>query len=272
MLGKVRSWAVRLKREVIKRVAPYRIVRDLEARQFGWFKHETHELLPGFPITQNDTFVDVGCGDGMSSEFAALCGAEVFAFDIDPDAIASVERRMKGKNPARPFRAAVSDSNPLPLSDGTATRVVCQEVIEHVDDPRQFLAELVRIGKPGARYLLTVPDPASEALQKSLAPDIYWRKPNHLRVLGREEFDGLVEGAGLTIEARTHYSFFWTMWWALFWADKGGFEFGSAGTPVLGHWNKCWTALMAAPNGARVKKALDDHMPKSQIVLARKAA
>ncbi|WP_215199644.1 methyltransferase domain-containing protein, partial [Escherichia coli] len=40
----------------------------------------------------------------------------------------------------------VSDCDPLPLADATATRVVSTEVIEHVDDPRQFLAELVRVG------------------------------------------------------------------------------------------------------------------------------
>ena len=50
-------------------------------------------------------------------------------------------------------------------------------------------------------YLLTVPDPVGESLQKKLAPDLYWRTPNHLRVFERDEFDRLVIEAGLTIEA-----------------------------------------------------------------------
>jgi SAM-dependent methyltransferase len=254
---------------------PYEVIRDFEAREFGWFNEDKRELLTGFPIGGGDTVVDVGCGDGMSSAFASSLGAEVYAVDIDPEAIRAVETRIRQwhHNPRRPFRTVLSDANPLPLPDGVATRVLAQEVMEHVDDPRQFMSELVRVGRPGALYLLSVPDSASESLQKALAPEIYWRKPNHLRVFGRDDFDRLVDDAGLEIEKRAHYSFYWSMWWALFWSDRGdGIPFGAPATPVLEHWNKTWAALREAPGGARIKKALDAFMPKSQVIIARKAA
>jgi SAM-dependent methyltransferase len=272
MLSKVRNWARRVRRGVVGRVAPYRVVRDLEARQFGWFRHETGELLPGFTIGAGDTVVDVGCGDGMSSEFAALCGAEVHAVDIDPSAIDAVRRRMESVPLRRPFHTVLSDCNPIPLPDGVATHVLAQEVMEHVDDPRQFLAELVRIGRPGARYLLTVPDPASESVQKSLAPDIYWRRPNHLRIFGRDEFEALVRDGGLEVQGRCSYGFFWSMWWALFWSGGRGTQFGDPITPLLKRWNKTWAALLASPDGPRIRAALDQALPKSQILIARKAA
>jgi SAM-dependent methyltransferase len=252
-------------------LAPYKIISEIEARQFGWFNEDKGELLPGFRVGEADTVADVGCGTGLFSTFSATCGAEVFAVDIDPEALKAVRQRMVGMKPRRPFHVILSDANPLPLPDGMATRVLAQEVLEHVDDPRQFMGELVRIGKPGALYLLSVPDPASEAIQKGVAPDLYWRKPNHLRIFGRDEFDQLVRGAGLEIVQRTHFSFYWSMWWALFWSDKGGFEFGAPATPVLAHWNKTWAALLKTPNGHRIKQALDDFAPKSQILIARKA-
>jgi SAM-dependent methyltransferase len=255
----------------MRALTPYKYVRDRDAEEFGWYNLKTGELLRGFPVGGEDVVVDVGCGDGPSVEFAALQGAEVYAVDIDPAAIANVRRRLQDIPQGRPCHTLVSDCDPLPLDDGVATRVICQEVMEHVDDPRRFIAELVRIGRPGARYLLTVPDPASETLQRALAPECYWRKPNHLRVFGRDEFDWLVRDAGLTIEWRGHYSFYWSMWWALFWSGHGDFEFGSAGTRVLKYWNKTWAALMAAPKGAHVRKALNDFMPKSQLIIARKA-
>jgi SAM-dependent methyltransferase len=192
--------------------------------------------------------------------------------DIDPAAVRAVGRRMRGWRLSRPFRAIQSDANPLPLPDGVATRVVCQEVMEHVDDPRQFLGELVRVGKPGSLYLLTVPDPASESLLKNIAPEVAWRKPNHVRVFGREEFEGLVAGSGLEVVRRSRGSFYWSMWWALFWSMDGFFAAGAPGTPVLKEWNKTWAALLAAPNGARIKQALDDFAPRSQILISRKAA
>lgn len=257
---------------LLRRIAPHQFIAERESELCGAFNLAQRELLPGFSIGETDTVVDVGCGEGYASQFAARCGAAVYAVDIDPRALAAVERNMQGQNLQRPFHTLLSDVNPLPLADGVATRVVAQEVLEHVDDPQQFLGELVRVGRPGTLYFLSVPDPGSEFLQKRLAPAGYWCKPNHVRVFGREEFDRLVRDAGLEIEKRLSYSFFWAMWWVLFWSGEGDIEIGSPGTPVLTHWHKTWTALLKTPNGPRIKQALDDFMPKSQVILARKAA
>lgn len=259
-------------RRLHERLRPDRFVDRSEGEHFGLFNEQTRELLGGFAIGPADTVVDVGCGAGCASVFASDCGAAVFAVDVDPLALATVSQRMRGRKPARPFRTLLSDANPLPLSDGLASRVVAQEVLEHVDDPRSFLAELVRVGRPGALYLLSVPDPASEAVQKLLAPEAYWQKPNHLRVFKREEFADLVKSAGLSIEKRLSYSFFWSMWWFLYWSSEYEVAAGAPGTPVLAHWNKTWAALLKTPNGPRIKQALDEAMPKSQVILARKAA
>jgi SAM-dependent methyltransferase len=273
MWKKIVRRARRMWKNSLEALAPHRHVATFEYEQFGWYNGQTRELLPGFPLGDTDVVADIGCGDGPSSVFAADCGATVYAVDIDPQAIAAVRRHVRGRKLAKPFHTVVSDANPLPLGDGVATCVVAQEVMEHVDDPRQFIDELVRIGRPGARYLLSVPDPASESLQKALAPEVYWRKPNHLRVFSREDFERLVREAGLEIERRDYYSFFWSMWWVLFWsASKGVSKFGSPGSPVLSHWNKTWAALLKTPNGPHIKKALDEFMPKSQIIIARKAA
>jgi SAM-dependent methyltransferase len=250
---------------------PHEIVAETDADQFGWYRRDRRELYTGFAIGMDDTFVDVGCGDGGSCVFAALCGAaKVIATDIDPRQIETVKSRVATEAQARAFEAYVSDSNPLPLASGMASKVVCQEVLEHVDDPPAVMAELVRIGQAGAQYLITVPDPVSESVQRHVAPSCYWEKPNHLRIFQREQFDRLVREAGLIIEARRPYSFFWAMWWALFWADVRVMKFGSPGSPVLRYWNKTWQALIESPNGAAVRKALDATMPKNQVLLARK--
>lgn len=259
-------------RRMYETLLPHKFVDRWEGDRFGLFNEQTRELLGSFPIGASDTVVDVGCGAGSASFFAADCGAAVYAVDIDPCVLAKVEERMRGRKPVRPFRTLLSDANPLPLSDGVATRVVAQEVLEHVDDPRRFVAELVRVGQPEALYLLSVPDPTAERVQKSLAPEAYWRKPNHLRIFEREEFARLVSDSGLSIEKRLPYSFFWSMWWILFWSGQGDLAAGTPGTPVLEHWNKTWAELRKTPNGPRIMQALDEFMPKNQVILARKAA
>lgn len=252
---------------------PYEVICQKEAELFGLHRSENGEYFPGFRVTSADTVVDVGCGVGGACVFAADEGAEVIGVDIDPDMIEVAKKRLREETSSRRWQAHLSDSNPLPLESATATKVICQEVLEHVDDPASMLSELARIGRPGALYLLSVPDTVAENVQKTLAPETYWRKPNHLRIFDRAAFDRLVEDAGLTIERRETYSFYWSMWWILFWAEPQiTRHFGGPITPVLRYWNKTWAALLAAPEGPRIKKALDKFMPKTRFILARKAA
>lgn len=240
-----------------------------DAKLSGWFHAGTGELLEGFPITAADTVLDVGCGDGAASVFAARCGAEVISTDVDDAKIERVRRKLAAI-PARAFRCLVSNTCPLPLPDASATRIVAMEVLEHVDDPRQFMEELVRVGKPEAKFLLAVPDPVAESIQQVVAAPAYWQRPNHIRIFARDEFERLVADAGLTIEHRLRYGFFWSMWWILFWGCDQ--EFGEPDAPLLQSWTDTWQALLANPKAAHIRKALNDFMPKSQVLIARKAA
>jgi ubiquinone/menaquinone biosynthesis C-methylase UbiE len=237
----------------------------------GWFNNATGELFRGFPVGPSDTHLDVGCGDGGATLFAARQGCRVIATDVQADKIEALDRRLGMEATTRPgYQCLVSDTNPLPLPDGTATRITCSEVLEHVPDPAVFLAELVRVGAPGALYLLTVPDPASEAAQRELAPESYWRPPNHVRILERDEFANLVTDAGLTIEARHLVGFYSAVWWTLFWS--AGQQLGDEERPLLAAWTSMWEQVLAHPDGLKLKGALDRCLPKSQIIVARKAA
>lgn len=242
-------------------------LRDMIAA--GWFQAATGELFTGFPVGPADTYLDVGCGDGGATLFAARQGSRVIATDVRPDKLAVLGRQLAAAG-ATAYECILSDTNPLPLPDETATRITCSEVLEHVPDPESFIRELVRVGATESLYLLTVPDPASEAVQQELAGETYWRPPNHVRIFEREDFARLVTDAGLEIEARHSVGFYTSVWWALFWS--AGQELGEAEKPLLAGWTAAWERVLAHPDGLKIKQALDRCLPKSQVIIARKPA
>jgi SAM-dependent methyltransferase len=242
----------------------------------GWFNQDTKELFTGFPVGQGDIVADIGCGMGGHAQFCARQGARLLLVDADPRRVEQAAAGIAALAGHAPFEAYVSESNPLPIADGAATKIVCSEVLEHVDSPEALLAELARIGRPGALYLLACPDPRSEALQQRTAPQAYFEKPNHVRIIQHDEFARYVEDAGLAIVSRHVYGFFWSIWLAFFWNCGISLEeatektFQLPGQVVLDNWLRTWQSLLDQPNGLKIKHALDQVMPKSQIIIARK--
>jgi 2-polyprenyl-3-methyl-5-hydroxy-6-metoxy-1,4-benzoquinol methylase len=53
------------------------------------------------------------------------------------------------------------DSGRTPLPDGYAEVVVSAETIEHLENPRAFMRELVRLVKPGGWVVITTPNQLS---------------------------------------------------------------------------------------------------------------
>ncbi len=246
-----------------------------DAVRSGWFNQASGELVSGFAITAADVVLDVGCGAGAATLFAARCGAEVIFSDMDADKINQLHQRIRAETRVK-ATPLVGDTNPLPLPDGHASRVIAMEMLEHVDDPAQVLAELVRVAKPGALLLLTVPDATGEYIQQQLAPASHFQKPNHIHIFTREQFASLVIDAGLVIENRQYYSFYWAMWMCLYWASSPAGEGATLDQirepypPLLNEWANTWHQLMQIPEGDKVIEKLNDLMPKSQIIIARK--
>jgi 2-polyprenyl-3-methyl-5-hydroxy-6-metoxy-1,4-benzoquinol methylase len=237
-----------------------------DSNRDGWYSEASSELCPGFAITSGDTVADVGCGDGGNIIFCARYAFKVIAVDVDSERLSNTERSLRKEAKAE-YAVHLSDGNPLPIDTETVDKIICMEVLEHVDDPGQFIDELVRIGKPGALYLLTVPDALSEAVLKQVAHPSAYQKPNHIRVFSREEFESLVLTAGLQILEHRYRGFYWAVWHALAW--RCGFDVKGR-HPILDHWAKTWMGLIELPQGDDCIRALDRAMPKSQMILARK--
>ena len=251
----------------------------VDAVQSGWFLQDSGELFSGFAITSDDIVLDVGCGEGAASRFCANQGATVIFSDTEQSTLTALARQLENTI-AKNTCPILCETNPLPLPDNSVSKIISMEMLEHVDHPKQIIAELARVGKPGAQYLISVPAAAGEELQKTIAPKGYYQTPNHIHIFQSEQFEKLITDAGLIIEQSHQSGFYWLMWMCMFWASEytNGKSLKTAIReeiappfhPLLDNWSSVWLKLITTEEGKEVKKALDQCLPKTQIIVARK--
>lgn len=157
--------------------------------------------------------VDVGCGDGMASAVAlatclASAGASVgiVGFDWSESAVRQASAR------GIPVARASADAEGLPLAPASVDVVIMSEIIEHLVDPDQALAEARRVLVPGGSLLLSTPNLAAWYNRGLLAVGVQplftevslhgiygrpgTRVVGHLRVFTRRALVGLLEAHG----------------------------------------------------------------------------
>ena len=245
----------------------------------GWYQQGGNELFTGFPIAAQDTVLDFGCGGGGASLYCGRAGAEIYFADTDEEKLRSVEERLR-ETTARGINKLLITGTALDLDHNTMTRVIAMEVLEHTPNPREILAELVRVAKPGALFLLTVPDARGEELQRHVAPASYFTEPNHIQVFTREDFTELVEGAGLTIEKYFNQGFYWLIWLCFNWLSRReeGRELDVIAQDTIVPpynelsqlWSTTWHRLLKTQGGPELKQVLDNQIPLTQGIIARK--
>ena len=93
--------------------------------------------------------LDAPCGQGLLARALARAGHEVWACDLDPDALAA----------SHDVRFHVADLNAsLPYPDAFFDAVVSLEGVEHLTRPAACLTEFARVLRPGGRLVLTTPN------------------------------------------------------------------------------------------------------------------
>jgi 2-polyprenyl-3-methyl-5-hydroxy-6-metoxy-1,4-benzoquinol methylase len=98
------------------------------------------------------TLADVGCGTG--DLWRAVGG--IFTRCIGIDAV-----RYDGLPADVDLRIADLDTRSLPIADASVDVAAAVEVIEHLENPRALVRELVRIVRPGGWIVVTTPNQLS---------------------------------------------------------------------------------------------------------------
>lgn len=113
----------------------------------GFYAKFTQTLRPAAPGARA---LDVGCGVGQVVATLAADGFDAWGVDV---AEANITRSRQLTDRCRWY-----DGSRLPFPDGHFASVGALNVLEHVQEPEAFVAEVVRVTAPGGQIVLSSPN------------------------------------------------------------------------------------------------------------------
>ncbi|MBN2115593.1 MAG: 3-demethylubiquinone-9 3-O-methyltransferase [Anaerolineales bacterium] len=94
--------------------------------------------------------LDIGCGGGVLTEEFARMSCQVAGIDISPRSIAVAQAHADHNGLSIDYR--IGEATSLPFEAGSFEAVSCCDMLEHVPDWKQVVAEAARVLKPGGLF------------------------------------------------------------------------------------------------------------------------
>jgi len=172
------------------------------------------------PITPGERVLDLGCGFGRHAFEAFRRGADVVAVDRSADEVAEVTKMfgaMVAAGEAAPTqlaRAVRADLTALPFPDGSFDTVIASEVLEHIPNDADAIAEIARVVRPGGRVAVTVPRWWPERVCWQLSESYRTEPGGHVRIYTADGLAQRLADAGLAVGGRHHaHALHSPYWW-----------------------------------------------------------
>jgi SAM-dependent methyltransferase len=172
------------------------------------------KIKPGFKI------LDIGCGSGRHT-CAAYRLPDVFTVgaDLKYDDLTEAAERLKlhdrlGEHGGGVWSLAAADVTDLPFKDDYFDLIICSEVLEHIPNHLQAIHETVRVLKPGADLVVSVPRYWPERICWALSTAYHTTAGGHVRIFQPAKLISDLQKGGVNQWTR-HYahSLHTPFWW-----------------------------------------------------------
>jgi ubiquinone/menaquinone biosynthesis C-methylase UbiE len=167
--------------------------------------------LDSLEIRPGQRVLDAGCGSGRHiAGLHRFSGIGIVGVDLDVSDLEQARHRLElhdrlDEQAVSYWSLLAGDIQALPFPNDAFDLVICSEVMEHIPDHSRAARELVRVLKPGASLVVSVPRTVPEAICWRLSKTYGTEPGGHIRIYRAADVISLVEQAG-TRHNRTHYA------------------------------------------------------------------
>ncbi len=166
-----------------------RTIPGLDVENYWFRRHEVVYLQLADRCADREV-LEAGFGEGYGADLLAGIARRVVGVDYDESAVAHVRARYPR------VQALQGNLADLPLPDSSVDIVVNFQVIEHLWDQSQFVAECLRVLRPGGLLLMSTPNRITFTPGSDTPIN-----PFHTRELNAAELTELLVDGGFTLEA-----------------------------------------------------------------------
>lgn len=130
-----------------ERVIPGKVNADLWSEHFSRYAFAAR-------FAAGQSVLDAGCGTGYGCAELAQTAATVTGFDLSPEAA----NHARASYPLRNLHFLAAPCEQLPFPGHCFDLITAFEVIEHLNDHRQFIQESARVLKPAGLLIVSTPN------------------------------------------------------------------------------------------------------------------
>ncbi len=166
------------------------VLRVVGLPHLGW-RIRARTVIPLLASEAGQEILDAGCGPGVNSITLARHGLRVTAIVEDPEKLETLDTLRQILAPSLTIKRA--DVCNLAFEDASFDKVLCSEVLEHIEDHHAAVSEFARVLRPGGLLLVTVPSEAS--IVQEYEDDFGHVRPGY----NFESLRALLSSQGLTV-------------------------------------------------------------------------
>jgi ubiquinone/menaquinone biosynthesis C-methylase UbiE len=175
-------------------------------------------------FAEGDSVLDVGCGEGRHIIHACL-EHNILGVGVDlsvRDLTIANERfaPFANYNNHSQFSLQQTDATRLPFADNSFDKIICSEVLEHIENYTGVLHEIKRVLKPNGVLAISVPRAWPEKICWKLSAAYHQVEGGHIRIFNAQQLRNEIKSIGFEFTNRywahaLHSPFWWLkcLWW-----------------------------------------------------------